>query len=259
MLDDQSRSDTYPYIDIQEDDTTMTHEATVGKVSADQVFYLMSRGLTENEATNLIVQGFLEVFTKELPDGVRDRVQPAREARDGGVARMTAPTGEAAPTEGSAPAPRQRPVRRALDDLGLIVTAEHVEQIAADEPAWLADDRRAAFERYDGAAGRVEPSLHAVHRPAGRPAGRRRARDRRSGDGGTERADRGRRRPRRARRGTRRRDRAVRCGAPVPASPFASSTPTSTRCATCSTPPRRAARRRQVRPAHPGRVDAGRC
>ncbi len=67
MLDDQSRSDTYPYIDIGEDDTTMTHEATVGKVSAEQVFYLMSRGLTENEATNLIVQGFLEVFTKELP------------------------------------------------------------------------------------------------------------------------------------------------------------------------------------------------
>jgi Fe-S cluster assembly scaffold protein SufB len=67
MLDDQSRSDTYPYIDIQEDDTTMTHEATVGKISADQVFYLMSRGLTENEAQNLIVQGFLEVFTKELP------------------------------------------------------------------------------------------------------------------------------------------------------------------------------------------------
>ena len=67
MLDDQSRSDTYPYIDIGEDDTTMTHEATVGKISADQVFYLMSRGLTENEAQNLIIQGFLEVFTKELP------------------------------------------------------------------------------------------------------------------------------------------------------------------------------------------------
>jgi len=67
MLDDQSRSDTYPYIDIQEDDTTMSHEATVGKISQDQVFYLMSRGLTENEAQNLIVQGFLEVFTKELP------------------------------------------------------------------------------------------------------------------------------------------------------------------------------------------------
>ena len=67
MLDDISRSDTYPYIDIQEDDTTMTHEAVVGKISADQIFYLMSRGLTENEAQNLVVQGFLEVFTKELP------------------------------------------------------------------------------------------------------------------------------------------------------------------------------------------------
>jgi Fe-S cluster assembly protein SufB len=67
MLDDASRSDTYPYIDIQEDDTHMSHEATVGKISQDQVFYLMSRGLSENEAQNLIVQGFLEVFTKELP------------------------------------------------------------------------------------------------------------------------------------------------------------------------------------------------
>jgi Fe-S cluster assembly protein SufB len=67
LMDEGSRSDTYPYIDIQEDDTTMTHEATVGKISADQVFYLMSRGLTENEAQNLIIQGFLEVFTKELP------------------------------------------------------------------------------------------------------------------------------------------------------------------------------------------------
>ncbi len=67
MLDDVSRSDTYPYIDIQEDDTSMSHEATVGRISQEQVFYLMSRGLTENESQNLIVQGFLEVFTKELP------------------------------------------------------------------------------------------------------------------------------------------------------------------------------------------------
>ncbi|HEY8199155.1 MAG TPA: SufD family Fe-S cluster assembly protein, partial [Candidatus Limnocylindrales bacterium] len=67
MLDDMSRSDTYPYIDIQEDDTSMSHEATVGRISQEQVFYLMSRGLTENESQNLIVQGFLEVFTKELP------------------------------------------------------------------------------------------------------------------------------------------------------------------------------------------------
>src|SRR6187399_2287790 len=67
MLDDESRSDTYPYIDIQEDDTSLSHEATVGRISQDQIFYLMSRGLTENEAQNLVIQGFLEVFTKELP------------------------------------------------------------------------------------------------------------------------------------------------------------------------------------------------
>jgi len=66
ILDEGSRSETYPYIDIQEDDTSMSHEATVGRVSDDQIFYLMSRGMTENEATNLIVKGFLEVFTKEL-------------------------------------------------------------------------------------------------------------------------------------------------------------------------------------------------
>ena len=67
ILDEGSRSETYPYIDIQEDDTSMSHEATVGRVSDDQIFYLMSRGMPANEATNLIVQGFLEVFTKELP------------------------------------------------------------------------------------------------------------------------------------------------------------------------------------------------
>jgi Fe-S cluster assembly scaffold protein SufB len=60
---------------------------------------------------------------------------------------MTAPTGEAAPTE-TAPAPRPRPVRRALDDLGLIVTAEDIERIAAGEPAWLAAERRIAFEAF---------------------------------------------------------------------------------------------------------------
>ena len=60
---------------------------------------------------------------------------------------MTAPTGEAAPTE-TAPAPRPRPVRRALDDLGLVVTAEDIARISAGEPAWLADDRRAAFDAF---------------------------------------------------------------------------------------------------------------
>jgi Fe-S cluster assembly scaffold protein SufB len=60
---------------------------------------------------------------------------------------MTAPTGEAAPPE-TVPAPRPRPVRRALDDLGLLVTAEDIERVAAGEPAWLAADRRSAFEAF---------------------------------------------------------------------------------------------------------------
>lgn len=67
IMDEGSRSETFPYIDIAEDDTTMAHEATVGRISDEQIFYLMSRGLTENEAQNLVVQGFLEIFTKELP------------------------------------------------------------------------------------------------------------------------------------------------------------------------------------------------
>ena len=67
MLDALSRSDTYPYIEIDEDDASVTHEASVGRIGDEQLFYLMSRGLTENEAVNMIVLGFLEMFTKELP------------------------------------------------------------------------------------------------------------------------------------------------------------------------------------------------
>jgi Fe-S cluster assembly protein SufB len=67
MLDKVSRSDTYPYMDIEEDDATITHEATVGRISEEVLYYLMSRGLTENEAMNMVVLGFLELFTKELP------------------------------------------------------------------------------------------------------------------------------------------------------------------------------------------------
>jgi len=67
MLDDRARSDTYPYMEIDEDDTTITHEATVGKVGEQELFYLQTRGLQEKEALNLVVLGFLEVFTKELP------------------------------------------------------------------------------------------------------------------------------------------------------------------------------------------------
>ena len=67
LVDAISRSDTYPYVDIREDDVAMGHEATVSKVSEDQLFYLMSRGLTVDEAMAMIVRGFIEPIAKELP------------------------------------------------------------------------------------------------------------------------------------------------------------------------------------------------
>ncbi len=67
LLDEQSRTDTYPYIEIEEDQVSIAHEATVSKVSDDQLFYLRSRGLSESEATTMIVNGFIEPIIKELP------------------------------------------------------------------------------------------------------------------------------------------------------------------------------------------------
>ncbi|GGM63233.1 Fe-S cluster assembly protein SufB [Longimycelium tulufanense] len=67
LVDNISRSDTYPYVDIREDDVAMGHEATVSKVSDDQLFYLMSRGLTEDEAMAMVVRGFVEPIARELP------------------------------------------------------------------------------------------------------------------------------------------------------------------------------------------------
>ena len=67
LVDQISRSDTYPYVDVREDDVSMGHEATVSKVSDDQLFYLMSRGLTEDEAMAMIVRGFIEPIARELP------------------------------------------------------------------------------------------------------------------------------------------------------------------------------------------------
>ncbi|HEX2810259.1 MAG TPA: Fe-S cluster assembly protein SufB [Kineosporiaceae bacterium] len=67
LIDTISRSDTYPYVDVREDDVAMGHEATVSKVSDDQLFCLMSRGLSEEEAMAMIVRGFVEPIARELP------------------------------------------------------------------------------------------------------------------------------------------------------------------------------------------------
>jgi Fe-S cluster assembly protein SufB len=67
LLDEASRSDTYPYMEIEEDDVTIGHEASVSNVDVDLLFYLMSRGLSEVEASSMVVSGFMEFFVKELP------------------------------------------------------------------------------------------------------------------------------------------------------------------------------------------------
>jgi len=67
ILDEDSRSDTYPTIDIDEDKVDIGHEATVSKIGEEQLFYLMSRGLSETQASAMVVSGFVEPITKELP------------------------------------------------------------------------------------------------------------------------------------------------------------------------------------------------
>jgi len=67
ILDSESRSDTYPYIEVEEQDVQIEHEASVSRIGEEQLFYLMSRGLTEAEASSMIVSGFIEPLIKELP------------------------------------------------------------------------------------------------------------------------------------------------------------------------------------------------
>jgi Fe-S cluster assembly protein SufB len=67
LLDNRSRSDTYPVNIVEEEDVTLGHEASVSKIGEQQLFYLMSRGLSETQATSLIVNGFIEPIVKELP------------------------------------------------------------------------------------------------------------------------------------------------------------------------------------------------
>ncbi|OJF18289.1 MAG: Fe-S cluster assembly protein SufB, partial [Bacillaceae bacterium G1] len=67
ILDEQSSSDTIPFNEVKNKDVTLEHEATVSRISEEQLFYLMSRGISEDEAAQMIVMGFIEPFTKELP------------------------------------------------------------------------------------------------------------------------------------------------------------------------------------------------
>jgi Fe-S cluster assembly protein SufB len=67
IFDPQSRSDTYPYIEVENDNVAIEHEASVSKIGEEQLFYLMSRGMPEDEAMAMIVRGFIEPIARELP------------------------------------------------------------------------------------------------------------------------------------------------------------------------------------------------
>ena len=88
LLDEQSKTSTFPYMEVMAEDATLTHEASVGKVGEDQIFYLMARGISERDTLSMIVNGFVEPFTKELPMIYRDRAQQADGARDDGRGRL---------------------------------------------------------------------------------------------------------------------------------------------------------------------------
>ena len=89
ILDEESRSDTYPYIKIDEDDVDIGHEATVSKIGEEQLFYLMSRGLTEAEASAMIVCRLRRADHEGASAGVRRRDEPADPAPDGRLRRLT--------------------------------------------------------------------------------------------------------------------------------------------------------------------------
>ena len=67
LLDEHSRTDTYPYMEIDEEDVSISHEASVSKISETQLFYLQTRGLSEEQASMMIVNGFIEPIVKQLP------------------------------------------------------------------------------------------------------------------------------------------------------------------------------------------------
>ena len=88
LLDEHSRSDTYPYMEIEEDDVAVTHEATVSKIGEEQLFYLMSRGIGEIEARADDRARLHRADRQGAADGVRHRAEPPDRARDGRLGRL---------------------------------------------------------------------------------------------------------------------------------------------------------------------------
>ena len=99
MMDDRSRSDTWPDIQIQNPHVTVAHEAVVGKISDEQLFYLQSRGITEDEARRLVVRGFLSEIVQQIGSpALQERLQ-AKIEDELEATSVAAPAGPAASAE----------------------------------------------------------------------------------------------------------------------------------------------------------------
>ena len=163
LVDQISRSDTYPYVDVREDDVSMGHEATVSKVSEDQLFYLMSRGLTEEEAMAMIVRGFIEPIARELPMEYALELNRLIELQMEGAVGLTA-------SRQSRPSPtRTAPARRSRSS----PAAERPTSYdVADFPVLTGREEDWRFTPLDRVRGLHDGS--AVGRPRRRGRGRRR-------------------------------------------------------------------------------------
>jgi Fe-S cluster assembly scaffold protein SufB len=124
ILDEASRSDTYPYMEILEDQVTIGHEATVSKIGDEQLFYLQSRGIGKEEAAAMIVSGFIEPIVKELPMEYAVEIEPAHPPRW----RARSDDDQPGPRPGGHRTRRARAKRAA----------------EAREPEWVQERRRAA-------------------------------------------------------------------------------------------------------------------
>jgi hypothetical protein len=89
LLDEEARTDTYPYIEINDPTSQIGHEATVSKIGDEQLFYLMSRGLSEDAAATMVVRGLHRADRQGASAGVRGGAEPADRAGDGRERRLT--------------------------------------------------------------------------------------------------------------------------------------------------------------------------
>ena len=155
ILDPQSRSDTYPYIEVEEDQVSIEHEASVSKIAEEQLFYLMSRGLSEAEASTMIVSGFIEPLVKELPMEYAVEMNRLIELQmEGSVGCPVSRIVRSPPLRSHSAhlfeIPMTVPSKEALVDrrAGFDRTAFEAFLESRDEPGWVTDSRRKAFELY---------------------------------------------------------------------------------------------------------------